>query len=113
MKHGVVGDKKIIYRSEVVKKYPHYPIFKGEKFVPLYLPIIIDRDFSLLVFNEIFCVVEYLEDGSTLNIYDQYFKNPKGFKYLRKIELEYLTIKAGKFKSAIQFYFFKNNAKGI
>jgi glycosyltransferase involved in cell wall biosynthesis len=102
-KYGVVGDKKIIYRSDVVKKYPPYPSFDGENFVPLYLPIVIDKDFNLLVFNEVFCVVEYLDDGSTLNIYNQYFKHPKGFKHLRKIEMIYYTIKLNKFKSAIHF----------
>lgn len=102
-KFGVTGDKKIVYRTDVVKRYPAYPTFENEKFVPLYLPIIIDRDYELLSFNEVFCVVDYQEDGSTLNIYNQYFKNPKGFKYSRKIEMEYYNIRKNKFKSAIHF----------
>ncbi|MFT4800681.1 MAG: glycosyltransferase involved in cell wall biosynthesis, partial [Flavobacteriaceae bacterium] len=28
--HGVKGDKKLVYRTDIVKKYPPYPIFKGE-----------------------------------------------------------------------------------
>jgi hypothetical protein len=33
--------------------------------------------------NEIVCIVEYMQDGSTLNMYKQYYKNPKGFAYSR------------------------------
>jgi len=102
-KYNVVGDKKIVYRTELVKKYEPYPVFKDEKFVPLYLPIIIDKDFKLLCFNEVFCIVDYQLDGSTLNIYNQYFKNPKGFSYSRKIEMNYLPYNLLKFKSAIHY----------
>ncbi len=33
-KHGVTGDKKLVYRTELTKKYP-YPIFNNEKYVGL------------------------------------------------------------------------------
>ena len=102
-KYGVVGDKKIIYRTEVVKKYKPYPTFENEKFVPLYLPIVIDRDYNLLCYNEVFCIVDYQLDGSTLNIYNQYFRNPYGFLQLRKIEMEYFPFKFLRFKSAIHY----------
>lgn len=102
-KYNVTGDKKIIYRTDVVKKIPPYPVFDKEKFVPLYYPIVIDKDYSLLCFNEVFCIVDYQEDGSTLNIYSQYFKNPLGFKHSRKIEMIYFKSKKLKFKSAIHF----------
>jgi glycosyltransferase involved in cell wall biosynthesis len=102
-RYGVVGDKKIIYRTEVVKQYPPYPVFSDERFVPLYYPLVIDKDFNLLCYNEVFCIVDYQDDGSTLNIFNQYIKNPKGFKYSRKIEMEYYNSKKNKFKSAIHF----------
>ena len=102
-RYNVVGDKKIVYRTEIVKKYEPYPTFVDEKFVPLYLPIIIDKDYPLLCFNEVFCIVDYQLDGSTLNIYNQYFKNPKGFSYSRKIEMVYLPFAFLKFKSAIHY----------
>jgi len=48
-KHGVQGDKKLVYRTEVVKKYPPYPIFEGERFVPLgYLYQMIDQDYKFI-----------------------------------------------------------------
>ena len=35
-KHGVTGDKKLVYRTELTKKYP-YPLFENEKYVGLSL----------------------------------------------------------------------------
>lgn len=102
-KFGVVGDKKIVYRTEIVKKLAPYPEFETEKFVPLYYPILIDRNYDLLCFNEVFCIVDYQEDGSTINIYKQYFRHPKGFKHSRQIELKYHSNIKNKFKSAVHY----------
>ncbi|MFY0758457.1 glycosyltransferase family 2 protein [Metabacillus dongyingensis] len=83
-KHGVKGDKKLVYRTEVSKKYP-YPIFKGEKYVGLaYKYYKLDEEYEMLLFNEVLCCVEYLEDGSSRNMLNQYRKNPKGFAFYRK-----------------------------
>ena len=30
---GGKGDKKMIYRTEIINQYPEYPLFKGEKYV--------------------------------------------------------------------------------
>lgn len=90
-KYSVTGDKKLVLRTNIVRKYKSYPIFEGEKFVPLgTLYLIIDQDYKLLTLNEPLCVVEYLQDGSSLNLFKQYRNNPKGFRYARQIELKYL-----------------------
>ena len=82
-KHKIQGDKKIVYRSEVSKKYP-YPLYKDEKYVGLaYKYYKIDEDYKLLTMNEVLCIVEYMEDGSSLNMFSQYLKNPKGFAFYR------------------------------
>lgn len=84
-KHGVLGDKKLVYKTEVVKQFPPYPIFEGERFVPLgYLYQLIDQDYLLYPVNEIFCTVEYMADGSSMNILKQYRNHPKGFAFSRK-----------------------------
>ncbi|WP_103865537.1 glycosyltransferase family 2 protein [Aquimarina sp. I32.4] len=91
-KHKVSGDKKLVYRTEVVKKYPPYPIFEGEKFVPLgYLYQMIDQDYKVLALNEVLCIVEYMPDGSSLNILKQYRRHPKGFAFSRLTEMKYAT----------------------
>ena len=87
---GGSGDKKLIYRTDVIKKYPPYPVFKGERYVALaYKYRLIDQDYKLAVLNEILCLVEYQEDGSSMNMYRQYLKNPKGFAFWRKVCMEY------------------------
>lgn len=82
-KHKLKGDKKLIYRSELTKEYP-YPIFKGEKYVSLsYKYTMIDRNYELALMNEVICIVEYMGDGSSMNMFKQYRKNPRGFAFLR------------------------------
>jgi len=123
-KHQIKGDKKLVLRTEVVKKYPLYPTFEGEKFVPLgILYLLIDQNYTLSCLNEPLCVVEYMPDGSSMNIFKQYKKNPKGFRYSRYIELKcYKSIKTKIIKilhliSSTLFIgdrnFFKNNPERI
>jgi len=119
-KHKLVGDKKQVYRTEVVKKYPQYPLFEGENFVPHgTLFIQIDKDYELLCLNDVLCIVEYMEDGSTKNIFKQYIKYPIGFKYAREINIKYSKYWKVKIKNMIHlisccfqlksFNFYKNN----
>lgn len=91
-KFKVKGDKKLVLRTEIVKKYPSYPIFEDERFVPLgTLYLMIDQKYQLLCLNKALCIVEYMADGSTMNIFKQYKRHPKGFRYARTIELKYKT----------------------
>ncbi|MBP1990370.1 glycosyltransferase family 2 protein [Paenibacillus eucommiae] len=89
-KHKIKGDKKLVYRSELTRECPPYPIFAGEKYCPLsYKYVLIDQRYPLLIMNEVLCHVEYLEDGSSLNIIKQYKKNPRGFLFFRKVAMRY------------------------
>lgn len=102
--HHLKGDKKLIYRTEIVRKYPEYPEFKGEKFVPIFcIPFMVDNDYKLLTLNEIVCVVEYREDGSTKNIVQSYFSNPQGFNYSRKIRMIYSPSVKDRFRNAVHY----------
>lgn len=85
---GGKGDKKLVYRTDVIKQYPEYPIFEGEKYVGLaYKYMLIDQDYTLLTLNKPLVVVEYQQDGSSMNMYRQYWNNPKGFAFYRKAEM--------------------------
>lgn len=87
---GGKGDKKLVYRTEIINKYPPYPVFDGEKYVSLgYKYLLCDQEYELLVLNEILCNVEYRNDGSSLNMYKQYLMNPKGFAFIRIIDMKY------------------------
>lgn len=100
--HKVKGDKKLIYRTEIVKQFPAYPIFEREKFVPLdYLYLLIDQKFYLKPVNEIVCIVEYQLDGSSMNIMKQYRKNPRGFAFSRISRINFGTTLKERFKNAI------------
>ena len=87
---GGSGDKKLIYRTDIINQYPEYPVFEGEKYFSLaYKYRLIDQVYKMAVLNEIVCLVEYQEDGSTNNMIHQYYKNPKGFAFWRKICINY------------------------
>lgn len=87
---GGKGDKKLVYLTEVINKYPPYPVFEGEKYVALaYKYRLIDQDYKLAVLNEVLCNVEYQEDGSSATMWKQYVRNPKGFAFWRKICMQY------------------------
>ena len=87
---GGFGDKKLVYRTDVIKNYPPYPVFQGEKYVALaYKYRLIDQDYRLGVLNDVLCNVEYQDDGSSATMWKQYVKNPKGFAFWRKICMKY------------------------
>lgn len=100
--YKVKGDKKIVYRTEIVKKYPKYPLYKNERFVPLdYLYLLIDQDYYLKPINEVLCIVEYQLDGSSMNILKQYRKHPYGFAFSRISRIKYGRTLKERFKNAI------------
>lgn len=87
---GGQGDKKLVYRTDIINSVPSYPVFPGEKYVGLaYKYTLIDQKYKLSVLNEVLCDVEYQEDGSSGTMYQQYLKNPKGFAFYRKICMQY------------------------
>lgn len=87
---GGQGDKKLVYRTDIINQYPPYPVFEGEKYVALaYKYRLIDQKYKLAVLNEVLCNVEYQQDGSSLNMYRQYIQNPQGFAFWRKVCMQY------------------------
>lgn len=101
---GGKGDKKLVYRTDVIRKYPEYPLFEGERYVGLgYKYQLIDQDYSLLTLNEPLVVVEYQDDGSSRNMYKQYWNNPKGFAFIRKQDMRYKKSCKRKIESCIHY----------
>ena len=90
--NGGKGDKKLVYRTDIIKQYPPYPVFDGEKYVGLnYKYTLIDQDYKLLTLNKVLCNVEYQSDGSSNSMWRQYLNNPIGFAFLRKFYMKYNT----------------------
>ena len=103
-KHGVTGDKKLVYRTELSKLFP-YPLFTNERYVGLaYKYHMLDQQYEMLLMNEVLCCVEYLSDGSSHNMLNQYLKNPKGFAFYRKemMKLPFASF-TFKFRQAIHY----------
>lgn len=95
---GIKGDKKLVYRTELTKKYP-YPVYKGEKYVGLaYKYYKLDEEYELALINDVLCIVEYMEDGSSLNMFKQYRRNPRGWCFYR---IENLKLSKGSLKYKI------------
>lgn len=87
---GGLGDKKLIYRTDIINSVPPYPVFPGERYVGLsYKYTLIDQKYKLFVLNEVVCEVEYQADGSTGTMWKQYLKNPRGFAFFRKVAMQY------------------------
>lgn len=103
-KYKISGDKKLVLRTKIVKEFQSYPIFSGERFVPLgTLYLLIDKKYNFLCLNEVLCIVEYLEDGSSRNIIKQYYRHPKGFQYARLNTLRYSNFLKVRFKNAVHY----------
>lgn len=101
---GGAGDKKLVYRTDIINKYPQYPVFEGEKYVALaYKYRLIDQEYKLAVLNDVLCEVEYQIDGSSMNMLRQYIRNPKGFAFWRKVCMQYPESKKRIFIECIHY----------
>lgn len=101
---GGSGDKKLVYRTDVINRYPPYPTFAGERYVALaYKYRLIDQDYKLAVLDEVLCNVEYQADGSSRNMLRQYLKNPKGFAFWRTVAMRYPTSKKRLFIDCVHY----------
>ena len=87
---GGKGDKKLIYRTDIINNYPEYPEFKGEKYLSLaYKYLLVDQDYKMAVLDEPVCNVEYQPDGSSNTMFREYMNNPKGWTFWRTVRMKY------------------------
>ena len=87
---GGSGDKKLVYRTDVIKQYLPYPVFEGEKYVALaYVYILIDQKYRLAVLDEVLCNVDYQTDGHSTGMWREYLRSPRGFAAWRKLCMQY------------------------
>lgn len=98
------GDKKFIGVTKIIKQYPDIPVFEGEKYHSLYYKQhLIERDYTILIMNKPVCVVEYMADGSSNNMYSQYINNPRGFCDERRFVMKYAPVFKLRFEAAIHY----------
>lgn len=102
--NGGNGDKKLIYRTDIIKSTPPYPVFENEKYVALaYKYHIIDEKYELKILNECVCIVDYQTDGSSANMLKQYIRNPKGFAFWRKEQMKHAVNFKQKIKACVHY----------
>nr|WP_319398907.1 glycosyltransferase family 2 protein [uncultured Carboxylicivirga sp.] len=101
---GGSGDKKLVYRTDIMKSLPEYPEFEGEKYVGLgWKYMLADLQYKMITINEVLVIVDYQLDGSSMNMYKQYFRNPKGFAFIRKESMKYHPSLKRRFVEAIHY----------
>ena len=101
-KYQCYGDKKVVLRTDIVKEFPPYPEYKNEKLVPLgCLYNLIGSKYDFIYDNEVYCIVEYQEGGSSHAIFKQYKQSPRGFAYARKLNNKLLKKPSSRFKNAV------------
>ena len=77
-KYGVKGDKGLMFRTEIIKKYK-FPVFEDEKFITeavVYNRI--SERYKMFYVNEKIEIKEYQNDGLTSKYNDLLLRNPRG-----------------------------------
>lgn len=77
-KYSVKGDKGLMFRTEIIKKYK-FPVFEGEKFITeasVYNRIA--EKYKMIYINEKIEIKQYHEDGLTAKYNNLLLGNPKG-----------------------------------
>ena len=104
VKYKVSGDKKFVHNRKVFNQFLPYPFFDGEKFpITSYLYLFIEQKHKILLFNEVFCIVEYMPDGLSMNLFNQYKESPKSFAHYRKAKMKFALNYKERFKNAIHY----------
>ncbi len=87
---GGTGDKKLIYRTDVINSVSAYPEFPGEKYVALaYKYRLVDQTHRLRVLDRVVCLVDYQPDGHSTAMFREYLRSPRGFALWRKTCMQY------------------------
>ena len=90
VKYAIPGDKKMVHRTDLLKKEAPVEQFPGEKyFNPSYLMYLLDRYGKLYVTNECLCIVDYQPDGMSSNMFRQYKNSPRGYARTRLLYMSF------------------------
>ena len=105
-KYGVKGDKGLMFRTEIIKKYK-FPVFDDEKFITE--AVVYNRiceKYKMVYVNEKIEVKEYQEDGLTAKYNNLLLRNPKGQAlYHNEINSQKLSFKQKVLNNAVYYKF--------
>jgi len=107
-KYGVKGDKGLMFRTEIIKKYK-FPVFEDEKFITE--AVVYNRiceKYKMVYVNKKIEIKEYQEDGLTAKYNNLLLRNPKGQAlYHNEINSQKLTFKQKILNNAVYYKFCK------
>ena len=86
--HHFKGELALVFKTEVLKQYL-FPVFEGEKFVGE--SVVYDRisqSYEMLLKDKVVYLCEYRLDGYTSNVTALYARNPKGYIYFLKQNIQ-------------------------
>lgn len=102
-KYGIEPEYIQVYKTEIAKQY-RYPLFEGEKFMPLsYVQDQIDQKYKFLIFQEALMICTYLTDGITKNHAKIVKNNPHGYTEFKRQQIEYSPSFLFKVKACITY----------
>ena len=83
-KYNFKGDTALIYRTQILKKYP-FELEDNEKFIgENFVYDRIDQKYTMRLYNSIIYICKYQEDGYTRNTVQLLKKNPKSYMKMKK-----------------------------
>ena len=107
-KYGVKGDKGLMFRTEIIKKYK-FPVFEDEKFITE--AVVYNRiceKYKMVYVNEKIEIKEYQENGLTAKYNNLLLRNPKGQAlYHNEINSQKLNFKQKILNNAVYYKFCK------
>ena len=105
-KYSVKGDKGLMFRTEIIKKYK-FPVFDDEKFITE--AVVYNRiceKYRMVYVNEKIEIKEYQEDGLTAKYNNLLLRNPKGQAlYHNEINSQNLSFKQKILNNAVYYKF--------
>ena len=105
-KYEVKGDKGLMFRTEIIKKYK-FPVFDDEKFITE--AVVYNRiceKYKMVYVNEKIEIKEYQEDGLTAKYNNLLLRNPKGQAlYHNEINSQNLSFKQKVLNNAVYYKF--------
>ncbi len=102
--YKIKGDKKYIFDTEIYKKYLPYPYFENEIFHEVsWIFTLIDQDYKFLLSDEVYCIIEYQQDGLSNGLYKRYKNSPNSFMEYRKVKMKYGINKKVILKNSIHY----------
>lgn len=115
--HKMSGDTMLIFKTDVIRKYP-FPQFIGENFLRESISYdAIDREYKYLILDKILYIAMYNDDGLSKNASSLELRSPNGAALFRWEEYLKSQSRYGKVRNLISYVFFNrlagNNRESI